>query len=84
MGLNERAQECILVGFDEKPIHGYIWFKPSTKIYFVSNRVNVISTGAVYGDEMVRSDIDSVDDVRLGADPYRDATTNTLISLWSC
>ena len=68
MGLNERTQECILVGFDEKHIHGYIWFKPSTKSYFVSNRFKVISTGAVYGDEMVRSDIYSIDDVRLGAD----------------
>ena len=36
-GLNERAQECILVGFDEKTIHGYRCFKPFTKTYFVSN-----------------------------------------------
>ena len=76
--LNERAQECILVGFDEKTIHGYICFKPSTKTYFVTNRILVISTGAGYGDDVVRSGIDGVDDVRLGADPYMNAPTEAI------
>ena len=33
-GLNERGDDCILVGFAEKTIHGYICYKPTTNTYF--------------------------------------------------
>ena len=44
-GLNERGTECILVGMHEQMINAYICYKPSTKTYFTTNHIIVISTG---------------------------------------
>ena len=45
-GLTEKGTECILVGLHEEMIHAYICYKPSTKTYFTTNRIKVISSGA--------------------------------------
>ena len=47
-GLNERGQECILVGFDEQTINGYTCFDPTTGTEFTSNKVVVIATKKEY------------------------------------